>query len=73
MISSPEFAHKRLHALLILLLAFITVACSQRQIYEASHANRLQECEKLLPAQYQACVDEYGESYDDYQRRKTDK
>lgn len=44
-------------------------ACSNRRIYEASHQNRLQECEKIAASQRQTCKAEYSESYDEYRRR----
>jgi len=57
---------------IIVMLALASVsACSNRRLYEASHQNRLQECEKLPASQRQTCKAEYSESYDEYRRRLT--
>lgn len=57
-----------INTIVILALASVS-ACSNQRIYEASHQNRLQECEKLIASQRQACRAEYSESYDEYRRR----
>lgn len=52
-------------------LAVIAVsACSNQQAYQAIQQNRLQECEKLLPAQREECIQQHDEPFDDYQRSR---
>ena len=51
------------------LLIVAVAACSNKQLYEASHQNRLQECDKLVTSQRQSCLEEYSESYEEYRRR----
>ncbi|SHF21212.1 hypothetical protein SAMN04487965_1642 [Microbulbifer donghaiensis] len=55
-----------LSALSVSLLA----ACSHQQVYDAVHQNRLQDCEKFSGPQYRDCIQQYDQSYSDYQRER---
>ncbi len=69
MTSSLDCLARLLQPAVFILLIAAVAACSNKQLYEASHQNRLQECEKLVASQRQSCREEYSESYDEYRRR----
>ena len=68
MTSSPNCSDHLRVTLVFSAILVCLAGCSNRQVYEASHQNRLQECEKLVAAQYQQCIDDYNQSYDEYRR-----
>jgi len=43
-------------------------ACSNRQVYDAIKKNRQLECQKLPGTQYDECMKQVSEPYDDYKR-----
>ena len=43
-------------------------ACSNRQVYDAIQKNRQLECQKLPGTQYDECMKQVSEPYDDYKR-----
>ncbi|GAB5451876.1 MAG: hypothetical protein Hals2KO_22040 [Halioglobus sp.] len=46
-------------------------ACTHEQLYNAVQENRQQEeCAKLPQGQYEACMREYGQPYDEYERQR---
>lgn len=57
-------------ATLIAVSALIS-SCSNRQIYDSVQNNRRMECDKMPDsAQRDACLEQYSESYDSYQRKR---
>lgn len=55
----------------LIAMSTLLCACSNRQIYDAAQNNRRQECDKLPDsAQRDACLEQYSQSYDDYQRER---
>lgn len=53
----------------ICVLSF-AIGCSHQELYEAVQDNRQFECEKLSHPQYEECMDENNESYEDYERKR---
>ena len=49
-------------------LLLATAGCSDRQIYEAMQKRGRVECQNLPEAEYEECIKDYQESYDDYKR-----
>lgn len=48
----------------------MAAACSNRQVYEAIQKNQQLECQKFPDAQYEKCMQELSEPYDQYQRER---
>lgn len=42
--------------------------CSDRQLYEAMQKRGRVECQTLPESQYEDCIKDYQQSYDDYKR-----
>lgn len=55
---------------LLILLAVLVTACSARAGYENLQINRRNECMKLPPARYDACMEGVQQSYDEYERER---
>lgn len=55
---------------IIFTVLILLSACSNRDIYEAVQHNQKLKCEKLPPAQYEECMEQAGESYESYERRR---
>jgi hypothetical protein len=47
-------------------------ACSNRQVYDALQQNRQLECQKLPQNQYEKCMQELSEPYDEYARKRAE-
>ncbi|MEE4144950.1 MAG: hypothetical protein V2I26_09130 [Halieaceae bacterium] len=45
-------------------------ACSNRQVYDAIQQNRQLECQKLPGTQYDECMQQFSEPYDEYRRQR---
>ena len=45
-------------------------ACSNRQVYDAIQKNRQLECQKLPGTQYEECMQQFSEPYDEYKRQR---
>jgi len=57
------------HAILLVsILAISTAGCSDRQMYEAMQKRGRVECQTLPESQYEDCIKDYQQSYDDYKR-----
>lgn len=54
--------------LLLVLIAGLLVACSNRQLYSAIRENRLQECETYPVPQQAECRARYQMDYEEYER-----
>ena len=62
---------KRLTVALMIIACNVLTACSNRQVYDAVQNNRRLECDKLPDsAQRDECLQQYSESYDEYQRKR---
>lgn len=53
-------------------LLLVLSACSQKGMYEALQRNQQIECSQLPPSQYQECMDNASESYEDYSRKRNE-
>lgn len=53
---------------LLTLIALISVitGCTNKQVYTAVQQNRQFECQKLPQSQYEECMKDYDQSYEDY-------
>ena len=57
------------HAVLFFtILLLSTAGCSDRQMYEAMQKRGRVECQTLPESQYEECMKDYQESYEDYKR-----
>ena len=60
----------RLGRTIILAIFLMGTGCSNEQVYTAIQKNRQLECQKLPPAQYNSCMEEYDQDYEDYKRER---
>ena len=60
----------RTGGLLLLLAAWLLQACSNQQVYDAIQQNRQLECQKLPGTQYEDCMKQYSEPYQEYERER---
>ncbi len=56
--------------LTLLIIAAAAVGCSNQQIYDAAQGNHRLECQKLPQGQYEDCMAEISESYEEYTRKR---
>jgi len=54
----------------LVLCVLVLPACSNRQVYDAIQKNRQLECQKLPGTQYDECMKQVSEPYDDYKRER---
>ncbi|MCP5123517.1 MAG: hypothetical protein H6984_13770 [Pseudomonadales bacterium] len=54
----------------VLLCVLALAACSQRQVYDTIQNNQQLECQKLPGTQYEECMKQVSEPYDDYKRER---
>ncbi len=54
----------------IILVALSVQACSLRQMYEGVKQGRINECSKTQDFDRARCLEDTGESYDDYKRKR---
>ncbi len=54
----------------LVLFALALSACSNRQVYDAIQNNRQLECQKLPGTQYEECMKQFSEPYDEYRRER---
>ena len=45
-------------------------ACSSRQVYESAKMRNQVQCQQLPPSQYEECMQQAGETYDDYKDKR---
>lgn len=58
--------------LALALLFIVTAACSNQQVYTVIQEQERQECAKLPLGQYEECMAEVDETYDDYEKARED-
>jgi hypothetical protein len=51
-------------------LAVLLPACSNQQLYDAIQQNRQLECQKLPGIQYEECMKQHSQPYDEYERQR---
>ncbi|MEM9256718.1 MAG: hypothetical protein AAGA91_14825 [Pseudomonadota bacterium] len=51
-------------------VALSLAACSNEQIYDSIQGNAQLECSKLPQDQYEQCMAEYSQTYEDYARER---
>lgn len=56
--------------LAILLIAFSLVGCSNRAVYENIQINQRNDCVKVPPPEYDACMERANKSYGEYERER---
>jgi hypothetical protein len=59
---------KMIKAPFLIICVIAISACSNRHIYDAVQHNNELECGKLPQAQYEQCMEEISQSYEEYQR-----
>lgn len=52
----------------IMLLVLLCVACSNQEIYNTVQHNNELECSKLPQSQFEKCMAEVDQSYENYER-----
>jgi len=45
-------------------------ACSSRQVYESAKMRNQVRCQQLPPSQYEECMQQADETYDDYKEKR---
>ena len=55
---------------LVLFLIILLQACSSQDIYELIQDNQLSECQTLPLPQYDECMEQANESYDEYSEKR---
>jgi hypothetical protein len=58
------------YPVVLVLLALVLSGCSNRQVYDAIQKNRQLECQKLPGTQYEECMKQFSEPYDEYKRER---
>ncbi len=58
--------------ILLSVSAAILMACTNNQIHGAVQAHEQMECQKLPQNQYEQCMAEVSETYEDYSRKRQD-
>ena len=56
--------------IVMLVASWLVQACSQQQVYDAIQQNRQLECQKLPGTQYEECMKQYSEPYEEYERER---
>jgi hypothetical protein len=57
-----------LKLLAIALAATILLACTHEELYETTQGNQKLNCQKLPDDQYEQCIKDANQSYEDYER-----
>jgi hypothetical protein len=52
------------------LYLLVLSACSSQQFYEGAKAGQRSNCLNYQEAQYQVCIDESGDSYEEYKQQR---
>jgi hypothetical protein len=52
------------------LLATLLTGCTNKELYTATQNNRLQECDRMVTAQRDACIAQHNMPYEDYERER---
>lgn len=52
------------------LMLWLVPACSHQQVYDAVQQNRQLECQKLPGTQYEECMKQFSEPYEEYERER---
>jgi hypothetical protein len=55
-------------SVLFVLVVVSLTSCSNKEVYESIQGSRKLECQKLPPGQFDACLEQHGESYESYER-----
>ncbi|MCC5854099.1 MAG: hypothetical protein JJU10_00265 [Idiomarina sp.] len=62
---------RRIYVVLAMLACvFGLQGCTSKQLYEAAHENRRNECRKLPLQQQRECFERYDMSYEEYERKR---
>lgn len=56
----------------VLTFAGVLASCSNQQLYDAARQNYLQDCDKWEGAERERCQAQYRESYQEYERQRTE-
>ena len=59
-------------SILTLSCTLALAACSNRQVYDAIQDNQRLECAKLQGSQYEECMKQVSQPYDEYRRERED-
>ena len=59
-----------MRVILAVLVVWSAVGCSNRAVYENMQINQRNECVKLPPAEYDACMEGITKRYDEYERER---
>lgn len=70
MFNTPR--HRLTPVLSTIIAVTLVGGCGNRAIYENIQANNRQDCATLPESQYEACMAAANESFDDYQRARTE-
>ena len=55
---------------LVILIALLVGACSNKAVYDNFQLNNRNDCAKLPPSQYEECMERASKSYDEYERER---
>lgn len=61
--------HYQLASSLVLICIMLS-GCTAKNLYQAAQENRRQNCIHEPPGQYEACLEEYSESYEEYEEKR---
>lgn len=56
--------------ILLVFLLVLVVGCSQKALYSNLQQAHVSSCERLKSNQYADCVEQYGDSYEDYTAKR---
>lgn len=56
----------------ILLATMVLVACTNKQLYNTAQTNQKRKCQKLPDDQYEQCMKDANQSYEDYEQERNE-
>lgn len=52
------------------IIVMVLAGCSARAVYDNVQLNNQQECARVPPSEYDACMEAASKTYDEYQRER---
>jgi hypothetical protein len=54
----------------LLFIFIILSGCTNRMVYDLIQSNNQSKCQTLPPGQYDACMEENNQSFDEYEKKR---
>lgn len=56
--------------LIFAVAVFTLSACTSQELYHYVQHNKVQDCRKMVDPLYEECMEQYGKSWEDYERER---